>query len=392
VARQPGADPPHLVVTPRTEWAALLGERFLRRWFHLRRQRRVPGGLLGRRQNRVFPQQSPHPVGPDFRRRMQPTESAHAGEAARQNVLQEAAHPDQGIQRDGGGLAGFAVAIVPTHLAIGLELHGFVGGGALEHVTGEVTQGVLTRTGGLAAGVPMPLPDLGRDLGEQAGLFVREAGFKHVAATIPERFVVEQELFGAHPTAGIGAQAAAGNEVMNMRMINARARPGMADAEHAQLGAEAMGGQVLQRLGAGGKEQGQRDRLMRADKAPQFFRHGERHQKVRHGQEQAHALALQPVVGVGLPAERTMPVVAGMIAVVKARTVRTLEQFAAQSRGAAGQDLAQDLAMPLGHGRAKAFPVFGRQLPEQLVHREADPTVAGGGGPHRLLMNLSSRC
>jgi hypothetical protein len=81
-----------------------------------------------------------------------------------------------------------------------------------------------------------------------------------------------------------------------------------------------------------------------------------------------------------------------MIAVVKVRTVRTLEQLAAQSRGAAGQDLAQDLSVPLRHGRAKLFQVIRRQLPEQLVHREAATTVTGGGGSHRLLMNLLSRC
>jgi hypothetical protein len=40
---------------------------------------------------------------------MQPTEGPHAGEAARQDVLQEAAHPDEGIEQDRSGLAGFAV-------------------------------------------------------------------------------------------------------------------------------------------------------------------------------------------------------------------------------------------------------------------------------------------
>ena len=171
----------------------------------------------------------------------------------------------------------------------------------------------------------------------------------------------EQELFGAHPAAAIGAQATAGNEVMNMRMIDERARPGMEDAEQAHLGAEppGIGGQVLQRLGAGCKEQIQGDLLVRSDKTPQFFRHGERHQEVRHGQEQANPLALQPVLGIGLTAQRTMPVVAGMIAVVKARTVRTLEQFAAQRRGAAGQDLAQDLAVPLGMAGPNRFQYSG---------------------------------
>ena len=87
MAGEPGADPPHLLVTARTEWSASLGGRFLWRWFERRRQRRLPGGLLGRCEHGVLAPQSPHPVGPDFGRRMQPTEGSHAGEAARQNVL-----------------------------------------------------------------------------------------------------------------------------------------------------------------------------------------------------------------------------------------------------------------------------------------------------------------
>ena len=394
LAGSPGTDPPHVLVAPRTKGSARLAGGLVGRRFHLRRQRRLPGCLFCRRQHRVFPQQGPHPVGPHFGRRMQPTEGPHAGEAARQDVLQKAAHPDEGIEQDRSGLAGFAVTIVPTHLAVGPDEHGFIAGGALEHVTGQVTQGVLARTGRLTAHVPLSAPDLGGDLVEQVGLFLREAGLKQVAAAVGEGAVVEQELFGGHPAATVVAQAATGNEVMNMRMINERARPGVEDTKHAQLGVEppGIGGQVLQRLGADGKEQVQRDLLVRPDEAPQFLRHGERHQKVRHGQEQAHPLALQPVVGVGLPAERTMPVVAGMIAVVKAGTARTLEQFAAHGRSAAGQDLAQDLAVPLGHGRAESFQVCGSQLPEQLVYCETNTTVAGGDGPHRLLMNSLSRC
>src|SRR5271166_6363395 len=86
LAGSPGTYPPHLLVTPRTEVAARLAEGFVGRWFHLRRQRRLPGSLLCRRQHGIFPQQGPHPVGPHFGRRMQPTEGPHAGEAARQYV------------------------------------------------------------------------------------------------------------------------------------------------------------------------------------------------------------------------------------------------------------------------------------------------------------------
>ena len=130
---------------------------------------------------------------------------------------------------------------------------------------------------------------------------------------------------------------------------------------------------------------------MGADEKPQFLRHGEGDQEVGHGQQEARALALEPRVGVGLAALRTVPVVAGMIAVMKARTVRTTEELAAQSRGAAGEDLVQDLSLPPRHGRAEALQIFGRQLPEQLMNREAFTTVAGGGMHQRLPMKSSRR-
>ena len=108
---------------------------------------------------------------------------------------------------------------------------------------------------------------------------------------------------------------------------------------------------------------------MGADKKPEGFRHRKGEQEVRRGQQQARLLALQPVVSVGLAALRTMPVVAGMIAVVKGGAIRALEELAPQGGRAAGEDLFQDLPMPLGHGGAEALLVFGRQLLEQLMNR-----------------------
>ena len=128
-------------------------------------------------------------------------------------------------------------------------------------------------------------------------------------------------------------------------------------------------GQVLHGLGTAGEEQIQGDLWMGADPKPQGFRHREGEQEVRRGQQQARLLALQPVVRIGLAALRTMPVVAGMIAVVKGGAIRALEELPAQSRGAAGEDLFQDLLMPSGHGRAEALAVLRGQPLEQLVNR-----------------------
>ena len=86
-----------------------------------------------------------------------------------------------------------------------------------------------------------------------------------------------------------------------------------------------------------------------------------------------------------------MPVVAGMIAVVKGGAIRALEELAPQGGRAAGEDLFQDLPMPLGHGGAEALLVFGRQLLEQLMNRLTFTPVAGGAEHQRLPIKSSRR-
>ena len=199
----------------------------------------MPRGLFRRAEQRWLPQQRPHAVGADFGRRMQPAEGAHPRKVARQHMLQKAADQLERFELDGGRPAGFARAIVPPHFAFGQEGKLPIGGGGLEHVTGEVTQGVLTRTGGLAADVPMLFPNLGGDLAPQVGRLLLQPLLEHVAETIPEGLVVEQERSARrHPAASVRAEAAAGDEVVHVRMIDQRAAPGVQHAEHAELRAQ----------------------------------------------------------------------------------------------------------------------------------------------------------
>ena len=66
-----------------------------------------------------------------------------------------------------------------------------------------------------------------------------------------QRLVMEQEIFAcAHPAASVRAEPAAGNEVMDVRMKDQRARPGVKHPEHAQLRAQParVARQILQGL------------------------------------------------------------------------------------------------------------------------------------------------
>ena len=215
-------------------------------------------------------------------------------------------------------------------------------------------------------------------------MFVLQALFEERAEAVAQGFDGQQELAaGRRPTGAVRAQAAAGHQVMDVGMIDERAasRCAARPASRSARPAGGVAGQVLQGLGAGGKEQVQRDLRMRAHQAPQRFGHGEGDQEVGRGQQAgARAGAASHCVGVGLAALRTMPVVAGMIAVVKAGAVRAREELAAQGGGAAGQDLLQDLRCRPGMAAPKRCQIVRRQLPEQLMNRSRlRPPSAGGG-------------
>lgn len=245
--------------------------RFGARPFHLRIGRRVPGFLLGGTEYGLLPEQGARAVGAHFSRRMQPTEGSHACKTARQDVLEKVAHPIPRLQPDRREPAGFAFPVSPPEFACRQQGDFAIGGGGLEDVTGEITQRVFAATGGLAADVPMTLPPLGRHLAEQVGMCFLQPRSEKGAAVIAQGGMVEEELFACrHPAASVGAQTAAGNEIMDVRMKEEGARPGVEHTQHPQLRTQpaGIGGQVLQRLRAGGKEQIQRDLLMGADKRP----------------------------------------------------------------------------------------------------------------------------
>jgi len=154
-------------------------------------------------------------------------------------------------------------------------------------------------------------------------------------------------------------------------MKNESSAPGVEDPQQGQLSAQAFGiqSQILRGLGAGGKEQIVAQLGMRADPGAQEIGQSEREQEIGDGQEQA-LLARQPIVGVGLAAERAMAVVAGMVAITELLAIRAAKELAAQSGGAAAQDPFQDLALPLGHGRAEALQIIRSEAAQQFVEGE----------------------
>ena len=149
----------------------------------------------------------------------QPAEGAHAGKPARQSVLQKAAHPFEQLQLDGSELAGFAVAIGPQNLALRQQDDFAIARGGLEDVTRQITQGILSGTGGLGTDVPWIFPNGLGHLREQCGMFLEQSFLKECAHVGAQGLVMEQELFvRGDPLPAVGTESATGDEIMNVRM------------------------------------------------------------------------------------------------------------------------------------------------------------------------------
>ena len=146
---RPSGHQSHRFATARTArpWLGRVEDRscwtgWLNRW------RQLPGLLLLRGEQGRFFKQSAHAIGPHFGGWMRPAKGAHARKARRQDVLPKPAHELQRLQLHRSEFSGFALAVSPEDLAFGQKLDGAIGGGGLENVTGKVTQGFPSGTGG----------------------------------------------------------------------------------------------------------------------------------------------------------------------------------------------------------------------------------------------------
>jgi len=317
---------------------------------------------------------------------MQPAKQTDSAIAARQDMLEKSADQLVSFQVDGLPLAGFGIAVGPAHFAVGQEMDGAIGRGRFEDITGKITQRVFSRTGRLTMHDPGLFPNFGRDLCEEIGMVFEQSLPEEGAEMSAQRFDGEQVVvLGSNPGSAIQAQSTGGNQEMDVGMENEGPRPGVHDAQHAQLRAQSfgMGGQILERLGAGAEEHIQAVLQMGSDPRTQRFGHGESHQEIGDRQQQPLPLAGQPIVGVGLPALRAVAVVAGMILVVELAALGAPEQLAAQSRGAAAQQALQHLAQTPRHGRSKPFQIAPSKFQQELMEfKRTTATRISGSAVH----------
>jgi hypothetical protein len=193
-----------------------------------------------------------------------------------------------------------------------------VGDGQAADVWGEVRADLGAGAGRLTMRPPGLWPDVGGHLSEQAGC----------GQGCPERATEEfgaradrdkpGMLAGREPWGALWRQGSTGHESMDLWMIGHIPRPGVQDPNHAELPAEALGvhGQGVPSGSGGLEEQVRQEVWVRAGHGPQFLGQGKGDQNRGDGQEPL-AWRFQPVWSLGIVALGTMPICAGMIAVLR---------------------------------------------------------------------------
>src|SRR5438034_5548629 len=131
------------------------------------------------------------------------------------------------------GSAGGAVAIGPAHASVGAQLEAAVACGRFENVTAQILQRLLAGADRLDMDHPALLPDFARKAAQFLGMVFLERLIKEMTEVVAQGIDRQEELFfGWHPLALIRAEAAAGDQVMKVRVINESPAPGVEDAEH----------------------------------------------------------------------------------------------------------------------------------------------------------------
>ena len=221
-----------------------------------------------------------------------------------------------------------------------------IGNGDSEDVGGEVFEACFAGTDGLGIGVPVDLPDLGRDLIEETGLFhfIAELGFEDDRERMDGEIEVD---LGGVPEAIGGGEGAAWDDVMDMGVILQGTTPGVKDAKESwEISADVMfiRSKFLHSFG-GGLEQGRvRCPLVLTNESPQVLRDGKSEQEMMTG-ELPFDLFLQPLAGLMVLTSRAMAISTGAIDPMELATVLALIKGDTTSLGATGDDGIDDLAV-----------------------------------------------
>ena len=290
-----------------------------------------------------------------FCRRRKPSVSADAAQAFGEDVLKEAGDEEEGGKSCRAEFTGFGVAVAEGDDAIVfVELAFGANGGAVD-VARKVGQCLLAGAGGLAVDDPVFAPDGGRDLSEESGMIQEGAAEPGPEAKAEDFDAKEERRIGrSEGRAGL-RKAESRDNVVDMRMVNELATPGVEGAQEPEFGAEFGGSDILQGRGTFLKKEIKHHALVRANERAKLLGHSEGDQMIGHGKKPC-GLAVDPCGGLALPALRAGAMTAAMEGEVRLTALAAVNAAAAL-RGVARKDRAHRRMM---RGQDVGCAVFGQ--------------------------------
>ena len=221
-----------------------------------------------------------------------------------------------------------------------------IGDSHSEDVRGKVLQACFAGAYGLGIDIPVDLPDIGRDLIEEAGFFhsIAKLGLEDLRESPDGEIKIDP---GGVPEAIGGGEGAAGDDVMDMGVKLEGTPPGVEDAEEPrEICADIMfiQSKLLNSFG-GSLEQGRVGYpLVFANEAAQVLRDGKREQEMVTGELPFH-LFFEPLPALVVLTSGAMAISTGAMDPVEVAALLALIQGDPASLGAAGDDGIHDLAV-----------------------------------------------
>ena len=233
----------------------------------------------------------------------------------------------------------------------------------------QVLDGGVAIAHGLAIDHPGLAPDGRIDVVQHP--FPLQRGLQLLSIEDRQGLAGQKEVDGRRAPLPFGVEPAAGNDIVEMRMIVERATPGMERRQEAHVGSPqtlGIGGQRLERL-AGSAEHGRvRLACMAAGEGAELLWHGEGDQEVVARQEPIQ-LAFTPTRALAALARRTVTIAAAAPDEVVPSAAGALIVHGPQLARTAVHNGPQYAPLLGGHRRAVAFEIGGGRADEERQRR-----------------------
>ena len=284
-------------------------------------------------------------------------------------MLEESAHELKDPEGNGYHSTGLAVGIAESYFIFIRFYYSVVGNGHTKEIASHIFERLFTVAHRLDVYHPGCFPDLFMYFSEEYIVVLLKGVSELGSEDNRERFYMHQEIIiGKAYVISFCYDTAAGYKIVDMGVIKEGSCPCVQHTDHTDMCAKIFRvfSQQFKRLGRGFKEDIVKEFLMRAGEFSQLFGQGKGGQEVGKGQKPPF-LFFRPIERVVILAYYTMPVLTGMIAVMKFPALRAIIELSAQGFASTAHNRHKRLFMMAGYGLSVFFHISRAVFSENIL-------------------------